>query len=171
MSTKKEAPIVIREAVVSDLEAVLRLDQALIAFDAHFDGTLDPNWSYTDDGMRFFRERITGEEGAAFVAERSGEIVGYLAGAAVEAETYRTVRRVGELECMFVGESVRRLGVGARLARRFLEWCRERGLRRVMVVASAGNRGAVRFYRRMGFADHDLVLEADLGNGAEGGAA
>lgn len=153
--------VAIRRAVIDDLEAVLRLDGALFDSDRQFDPTLDPQWTCSETGLEFFRERITSTDGVCFVADSGGTIQGYLCGAMVEPEDYRTVRRLAELECMYVVPGLRGQRIGERLAQAFLDWSREEGAARVRVVACAANAGAVRFYRRLGFADYDLVLEMD----------
>lgn len=156
-----QPPIRIRPAVHRDLEPILRLDAQLFDVDARFDATLDRAWTYSEDGRAFFRERIAGEGGAAFVAEGPEGIVGYLCAGIQETESYRTIRRLAELECMFVDPSVRRFGVGRGLVEAFVAWARAQGLARMHVVASAGNEGAIRFYGKLGFQPHDLVLEQD----------
>mgnify|MGYP001321860143 CR=1 FL=1 len=152
-------PVTIRCAFNSDLEAVLQLDQELIRHDLHFDPTLDPNWSFSEEGMAWFRERISGRDGIVIVAVCEGELVGYLCGGRCEAESFRRTRPMAEVDCMYLREAFRGRGVGEKMMERFREWCSENGVGRIRVVACAGSAGAIRFYRRMGFEPYDLVLE------------
>lgn len=151
----------IRRAAAGDFDAIVRLDGELFESDRRYDPTLDPRWTHSEAGRAFFRERIEGTDGVCFVAEAGGELLGYLCGAMIEAEDYRTVRRLAELECMYVRPEARGRRIGERLARAFLDWAREEAAERVRVVACAANAGAVRFYRRLGFGDYDLTLEMD----------
>lgn len=151
---------IVRRARPSDLDEVLRLDQELIRHDLRFDPTLDPGWTYGEEGMAWFRDRIAGPDGMVVVAvAEGGGLVGYLAGGRCEAESYRRVGPMAEVDCMFLAEPYRGCGIGERMMERFLEWCRENGVARVRVVACAGSAGAVNFYRRMRFEPYDLVLE------------
>ncbi len=158
----KDKSFKVRAAVLDDLDAILRLDQELFGFDRQFDPSLDPDWTFSEEGLAFFKSRITREKGAAFVAECEGGVVGYLCAGLVEGESYRTVRRLAELECMVVSASLRGAGLGSALVDAFLAWAREQQVTRAMVIACAGNRAAAAFYRRMGFEDYDLVLERPL---------
>ena len=152
----------VRRARAEDLAAMLDLDRQLVRHDRRFDPTIDPRWTESAAGREFFEARLSGREGAAWVAERGGEIVAYLAGAARAAEEFRAVGRMAELECMVVRAELRGGGVGARLVETILAWCREQEVRRVSVTACAANAGAIAFYRRLGFRDYDLVLEREL---------
>ena len=152
-------PVTIRCAFNTDLEAVLQLDQELIRHDLRFDPTLDPDWSFSEEGMAWFRERIAGKDGIVVVAVCEGDLVGYLCGGRCEAESYRRTRPMGEVDCMFLREEFRGRGVGEKMIERFREWCAENGIGRIRVVACAGSAHAIRFYRRMGFEPYDLVLE------------
>ncbi|MBP7276240.1 MAG: GNAT family N-acetyltransferase [Kiritimatiellae bacterium] len=151
----------IRPAVHQDLEAILRMDARLFEIDAQFDPTLEMNWTYSEDGLSFFQDRIAGKDGAAFVAEGPEGIAGYLCATTLVTESYRTVRRLAELECMFVTPDARRHGIGSRLVEAFVAWARAAGLSRLHVVASAGNQNAIRFYEKLGFQPLDLTLERD----------
>jgi ribosomal protein S18 acetylase RimI-like enzyme len=156
------ANVRIRPATPADLPAVLELDRALFAFDARFDDTLDAGWTGAAAGRTFFEQRCSRAEGAAWVAEGAGGLLGYLCGALMEAEDYRTVRTLAEVECMYVHPDARGTGVGRTLAEAFIAWAKAAGAERLRVVASAGNTAAVRFYEALDFRPHDLVLERPL---------
>ena len=163
-----ENAIRIRKAIPQDLESILRLDQALFALDMHWDKTLDPDWTRSEAGLTFFKERTQGvDESLLLVAEYSdnveSKVVGYLSGAIVEADDYRCVRRLAELECFCVDEAFRSGGVGKQLVNRFLSWSREKKAERINVRVTYANHRAIAFYERVGFVKHDLILEHPLG--------
>ena len=155
--------ILIRPATLDDLEMVLRLDRLLFQFDAQYDDTLDFEWTRSEEGVGFFTDRITGKEGIAFIAEYDGHVVGYLCGAITEAHSYRRIKRIAELECMFVQPSTRGKGAGSGLLTRFLEWVREQDIHDIRIEASAENETAISFYKRMGFTPYNLILEGRMG--------
>ena len=155
--------ILIRPATFDDLEMILRLDRLLFQFDAQYDDTLDFEWTRSEEGVGFFTDRITGKEGIAFIAEYDNHVVGYLCGAITEAHSYRRIKRIAELECMFVQPSTRGKGAGAGLVNAFLEWVREQDIHDVRIEASAENETAISFYKRMGFTPYNLILEGRMG--------
>jgi len=151
--------VVVRPAAAADLRELLRLDEALIAEDRRHDPTIDPAWTRSAGGRRFFRDRATGREGIGWVAEAGDHLAGYLVGCVGPAEDYRRVQKVAEIECLYVEPRWRGAGIGARLVRRFERWARRQGAERMRVVVSAGNVRAIRFYQRGGYRLHDVVLE------------
>jgi GNAT superfamily N-acetyltransferase len=56
-----------------------------------------------------------------------------------------------ELKSMAVVESRRGGGVGRVLVEAALQWCRDRGVRRLAVATAAADTGNLRFYQRQGF--------------------
>lgn len=153
---------VIRRATSADLKAVLRLDAALIRYDRRFDPTLDPGWTRSADGRRFYADHVAGGGGVVFVAFAGRRAVAYLVGAVGAAEEFRLVRSIGEVECLYAEPAWRDSGLGRRLLRRFEAWARRRGAERMRVVVSEGNCRAIRFYEREGYERHDAVLERPL---------
>jgi ribosomal protein S18 acetylase RimI-like enzyme len=154
----------IKPAVIDNLEAIQKLNQMLFEKEyADFDNTLNRDWAFSDDGTEYFKYRITKDDGCAFVAYVDNEIVGYLAGGLMDNnKTYRILPNSAELENMFVLEKCRGLGVGSKLYQAFADWCKSKDVSRLRVVASAQNSGGINFYRKNGFVDYDLILEADI---------
>lgn len=150
---------IIRLAKPEELAAIQALNRELFEHDASFDPYLVLDWPYNDDGEFYFRGRISGD-GVCYVAELGSEIVGYLAGAFCEPETYRTGRRC-ELENMCVKSSLRAHGVGSALFDAFKQWAIEHGAEELYVEAAFDNTGAIAFYRRNGFTSysHDLIVD------------
>jgi len=69
---------------------------------------------------------------------------------------------MAELVSMFVSPSWRGQALGSRLVEDFVSWARERGALRLKVSAYLANDGALRFYRRHGFAPLSSELVVDL---------
>jgi len=170
MKNHESDAVRIRRANLRDLDALVRLDLALIRYDRTFDPTLSRQWSRTADGTRFLRSRLRGRHGGVWLAESRGTPVGYLVGTLEPAESYRRPCTLGEIECLFVHEKFRGRGIGARLLAAFESWARRAGARRLRVVVSASNQSALVFYEREGFQPYDAVLEKPL-RPSEGGGA
>jgi ribosomal protein S18 acetylase RimI-like enzyme len=94
------------------------------------------------------------------VAERGGEIVGFVAGrlrhAGAGPPDNLAVFPVGaeylEIEDVYVAPDARRAGIGSRLVQRVLGEARERGVDRSTVFSSTRDTAAItRFYERLGY--------------------
>ncbi|WP_051321300.1 GNAT family N-acetyltransferase [Chrysiogenes arsenatis] len=154
--------ITTRRATLDDFAALKAFDEALIAYDANFDETLNAKWPESEEATEYFRDRASGAEGVAFMAEVDGKTVGFLTAVMREAHSYRTISQVAELESMFVDPAWRGRAIGEQLVEHFLAWARSSGATRVCVEASYDNSGAVKFYQKMGFIPYNILLEQTI---------
>lgn len=97
-----------------------------------------------------------------WVAEVSGwsQIVGIVAMVAKQNEG----ERYGELFRMIISSSCRRLGLGSRMAETVVDFCKERGITRLVLETSSTQTAAVALYQKMGFAhilSHTKTLAPD----------
>lgn len=149
----------IRKAKIEELKTVQDLNRDLFASDGPRDKYLNHNWPY-EDGRSYFSKRITDDNSICLVAEIDNEIVGYFAGAVMEVESWRPVKRT-ELENMFVKEEFRSKGVGAKLVNEFFNWSKTKEVQRSLVVAYVTNEKAIKFYQKMGFDPESVSLEIE----------
>lgn len=151
----------VRLAELSDLDAIVALNHGLFQEDA---GQRDPftnsDWAL-EEGKEHFTHHITAENSRCLVAESDGRLIGYLVGYVGQPSRLRPIRAAG-LESMFVLGDARSRGVGQRLADAFLQWCGEQKAESVSVGAYASNDGALRFYKRLGFAPKEVILERSV---------
>ena len=153
--------ISVRKATLKDLKAVQELNLKLFEKEyKEYDSTLDISWPYSEEGKKYFSEIIKKEFSA--VAEADGKTVGYILGGKSGTETWRTVKRIAELYNMLVLKEYRGKGIGTKLANLFLDWCRQNNFERIRVVSSAQNKKGIKFYKKCGFNDYDVILEAGL---------
>lgn len=153
----------IREAVVGDLKRIQELNLMLFEKEKReFDELLDLNWTFGEEGASHFEDAIGKDTACAFVVEDDGRIVGYLVGGICKVESYRNALKSAELDNMFVLEECRGKGVGGMLYDSFVQWCKEKDVKMLRVNASAGNEGAIGFYRKVGFEDYSLTLERKI---------
>jgi GNAT superfamily N-acetyltransferase len=153
----------IRKANIKDLQNIQGLNLQLFKNEhKKFDSTLDCNWTYSDSGTDYFKERVTKDDACAFVAIYDKRIVGYLVGAIVAPKEVRVVGKMAELENMFVLPKYQRFGIGTLLLNKFRAWCKSKRVVRLRTVASAQNSQGINFYHKNGFSDYDLVLEQDV---------
>ncbi len=151
----------IRLASAADLPAIVELADGLNREDA---GQHDPlaNLSWPrDEGPAVFASALESESRRYFLAADGDVPIGYLAGAITEPKIYR-LARVAEIRSLFVQAPYRGRGIGELLVESFIAWARASAADRLAVSAFASNAGGIRFYQRMGFVPHEVVLEQPL---------
>ncbi len=154
---------VLRKATLSDLKAIQELNHLLCAKEKkEYDPTIDADYPFSKLGEEYFRSAIESSDSYLFVAEDNGEIIGYIAGAMIVPEEYRIISRMAEAENMYVKDSYRGKGIGGKLLQGFEEWCKKKGVERILYVASAANTEAIKFYKRRGAEELDVSLEKKL---------
>jgi ribosomal protein S18 acetylase RimI-like enzyme len=156
--------IEIRKAKNEELKRIQELNHKLFLKEFNeYDKTLDCNWSLDERGEEYFKERIGGQNSVCFVAADGGNIVGYIAGSLTETESFRLdLGQMAEGEDMYIEEEYRGQGLGHKLMGAFLDWCKERGVSRVKLVAWSGNGKAIKLYEELGFKKYSLSLEKEL---------
>ena len=83
--------IIIRNAVISDLETIQKLNNSLFELEKEkYDSTLIGNWPLTDEGKKYFFDLIKNHY--VIVAEQEKSIVGYLAGTIIEKGLYEELQ-------------------------------------------------------------------------------
>ncbi|MFS1300448.1 GNAT family N-acetyltransferase [Streptosporangium longisporum] len=156
-----ESTVAVRPGTIADLDEIVACSSALFAEDA---GTRDPalnvNWP-KEHGRARFADALEDPSRLVMVAEDGDRIVGHLTGALSEPTPMRPVT-VATLGSMYVQPPYRDRGIGTRLVEEFRRWARMHGARYAGVTAYASNEGAVRFYRKNGFAVQSTVLETVL---------
>jgi uridine kinase len=94
-----------------------------------------------------------------WVAVVGGRVVGFAAGGVSTHWAGDEDAYVGEL---VVAPEHEGRGIGDRLLRRFEEWARDRGLRRIRVETGAANQSALSFYENRGYVLEDVTLSKPL---------
>lgn len=154
----------IRKANTKDLKDILRLSFELFKKEhQEYDKSLNLKWTYVQ-GKKYFKNRIVNKDGFMEIAESNGRTVAYLCGGISARMFYREKARYAELENMFIEERFRRKGIGTKLTRDFVDWCKKKKVKYVAVTASNKNRQGLRFYRDVGFKDYNVTLEMKISN-------
>jgi len=145
--------ISIRPAVASDVPALGRLGAALMRLHHDFDARRflapgdDPEAGY---GW-FLREQMSDDESLVLVADRAGEVVGYVY-AGIEPLSWKELRdECGFVHDLLVAEDARGLGVAQQLLDAAFDWLRARGMPRVVLWTAEQNATAQRAFTRAGF--------------------
>jgi ribosomal protein S18 acetylase RimI-like enzyme len=138
--------VTVRPARPSDAKSFLELFRA-VAAERRFIRTESVTRS-VGAFRQSFRRPVT-PDGATFVAEAGGRVVGHIA---IERMAHPVNRHVATLGMMVEGPW-RGRGVGSALLEEGLGWARSHGVEKVTLEVYAGNEGGVALYRKFGFVE------------------
>jgi ribosomal protein S18 acetylase RimI-like enzyme len=154
----------IRPAVASDRAALGRYGAALMRQHHASDPRRFILTQHPEDGYgRFLVSQLEDPDCLVNVAERSGEVVGYVF-ASIEPTSWRDLRGPGGfVHDVYVDERARRAGTGEALLRAAIAWIHSRGMAQVVLWTKSGNDSARRLFARMGFREtmHEMTLDGN----------
>jgi ribosomal protein S18 acetylase RimI-like enzyme len=158
------SPIRIRRAAPGDLPVLGSLGAALMR--AHFafdpDRFLAPGDRAEEGYAAFLESELTAAETAIFVADREGEVLGYVY-AAIEPMSWKELRdRAGFIHDIVVSEPARRSKVATSLMDAAVEWIRAQGVARVLLWTAAPNAAAQRLFAGLGFRPTMIEMTREL---------
>jgi len=159
--------IVIRRASKTDLPVLGRLGALLVR--AHYgfdpDRFMAPAPQIEEGYAWFLGTQLKDDDAAVFVAERGGEVLGYVY-AGIEPRSWKELREeAGFIHDVVVEEHGRRLGVAGALIHQANEWLRSRGMPRVMLWTAAQNGPAQQLFTRLGFRRTMVEMTLELSPG------
>jgi GNAT superfamily N-acetyltransferase len=94
--------------------------------------------------------RTLGRFSVLYVAEYQGEVVGFIVARVKRVPEYLGGVMVGELKDMWVEHKVRRLGIGEKLLRLAIEWCREQKVYSLEAQILLGNEPIIQLVEYLG---------------------
>lgn len=154
----------IRRAERRDLDALGRLGAMLMETHYAFDRRrfLAPHGDAAGGYAWFLGSVLEDADGAVFVAEDEGRLLGYVY-AALEPMSWKELRGpAGFLHDVAVAEEARRTGVASALIDAAIAWLRERGAPRVLLWTAAPNDAAQQLFRAAGFRTTMLEMTMEL---------
>ena len=148
--------IQIRKATLNDTKAIQKLNHELFKLEKKcFDSTLITDWPLSKEGEKYFEDLI--KNSYVIIALKDEVPVAYLAGSISDKCPY-SLLQYGEINNMFVDSSSRGQGIGKTLVDNFKQYCAEKNIQNLKVVASAKNKKAQEFYKKQGFSEFDITL-------------
>ncbi|MHC4715163.1 MAG: GNAT family N-acetyltransferase [Planctomycetota bacterium] len=146
-----DTEITLRSAAMSDVPSLTKLWLEMMAFHVK----REPDLALADDaGERWAKwaaGKIDDENGFVAVAERGGEIIGYVIAKTTERSDVFRERRYGEIMELAVTAAARGSGAGTGLYELAKEWVRSKGVTWLQVEVSSANEMAEGFWTRKGF--------------------
>lgn len=143
--------VTFREARETDLQLVRKytVETGWASLSESDRGELDKE-TWTKHMLKLFENLSKRETDKVFVVEDdSHAFLGYLW--VGESNNMMTGKKQGFIYDIFVGREFRGKGIGKKLLEKAVDFCRERGYSRILLMVSASNETAVRLYDRMGF--------------------
>ncbi|MFH1714120.1 MAG: GNAT family N-acetyltransferase [Candidatus Nealsonbacteria bacterium] len=158
-----DSKILIRKATIKDLKDVLKLNRALFLKEyREFDKTLNTKWTYSKEGKKFFRDVILKKDNFCEVVEDKNKIIGYLNGGVKKIIPWHKKAKYAYLGSIFVKEKFRNRGLGSKLTKDFISWCKKNKFDYISVSSSVQNALGHKFYRKLKFKDRDLELQKKI---------
>src|SRR5262245_49490264 len=141
MRGMSDTPPMIRRAIPSDLPTLGTLGDSLLRMHFEFDPRrfMAPHGDTAEGYAWFLGQELDNPDAIVLVAEQDGDVIGYVY-AGVEGQSWKELREeAGFIHDVVVAPRARAHGVGARLVEAACEWCRERGMPRVLLGVAAQN--------------------------------
>jgi len=152
----------IRKAKAADIAFVIGLWQGMMEETGEAESRLEAKEGGEVIWARWAGERMRDENSLVLVAEKEGRLIGYCMGCIEKALPIHKTKEHGYISDVYVEESERGKGLGAELARRALDFFRERGLQAVQITVAVKNEKAQEFWKKLGFADFTRRMWIDL---------
>jgi ribosomal protein S18 acetylase RimI-like enzyme len=167
LANDTDPSLVLREMRDTDRDAVIALLWELNRYEAELDLREQPFAPDRDTSEEAAVacldrdcERAAEHEGALIVAEREGEVIGFLCWLVETTEPFvrPQMRAYGYVADLVVAGGHRGHGIGTRLLAEAERLTRARRLNRLAIGVLRGNDGAARLYERVGFSPHSTEL-------------
>jgi len=162
--------ISIRRATTTDQQALGRFGGALMRQHHDADPLRFIQVEHPEAGYgRFLVSQLSNPESVVLVAERSGEVVGYV-WADVEGISWKDLRGpCGFVHDIYVDEAARGQGAGRQLLHAAVDWIRSQGRSQVVLWTKTKNEHAKDLFTRLGFRATMTEMTFDAGPDGEKG--
>src|SRR5688572_16043796 len=154
----------IRRATAADAPALGQLGALLLRAHHDFDEQrfMTPGRNAEAGYGAFLVSQLADDEVAVFVADRDGDVVGYVY-AGLEPRSWKELREAcGFIHDVAVREEGRRSGVATALIDAAVEWLRSQGAPRVVIWTAERNDAAQRMFDRLGFRRTMIEMTREL---------
>ena len=141
--------ITIKKAIIKDFKIIQDFNNKLcVKENREFDSTVNPNFATSEGGQRYFKNSIESNDKLVLIAKDNDIPIGYLVGGIEPVGDFRTIPNMCEVDNMWVDEIYRSQGVGKKLMDKLQIWAKDKGIKRIRVIASYQNKKGINFYKR-----------------------
>jgi len=149
--------VLIRTAVLADLEILLAYEQELINVERPFDPTIrSGTLNYYD-----LKQLILNEEAIVVVGETKGRIVSAGYGMPKAARHYLDHAYYAYLGFMYTHPSYRGRGINRRIIQELKKWAYSKKLLEIRLTVYSDNLPAIAAYEKAGFKKHIIEMRID----------
>ena len=155
---------VIRRADAADLPALGKLGASLLRAHYGFDPQrfMAPHGNPEAGYGWFLGTQLKEDDVAVFVAEQSGDVIGYVY-AGIEPQSWKELREMaGFIHDVVVSGEAQRGGVASALVESACDWLRSIGAPRVVLWTAEKNDAAQRLFTRLGFRRTMIEMTREL---------
>jgi GNAT superfamily N-acetyltransferase len=151
--------MLIRQATLNDMPALLQFEQGVITAERPFDSTLVPgSIKYYD--LEMF---INSPDVEILVAEHDGELVGSGYARIKKSEKpYFNFLNYAYLGFMYVSPQHRGKGINQLIIEELKLWTRRQGLTELRLQVYNDNEGAIKAYEKVGFEKHMIEMRMNF---------
>jgi ribosomal protein S18 acetylase RimI-like enzyme len=150
--------ILIRKAVLKDLDQLYVFEQGVIAAERPFDPTLDPDPIHYYD----LKGMLAVSHIELVVAEGNAKVVGSGYARIEMSEPYLKHQRHAYLGFMYVLPEYRGRGINQQIVTHLINWTRAQGVTELRLEVYVGNEAAIRAYEKIGFTKHMIQMRLGL---------
>ena len=149
--------VLIRTAVLADLELLRTYEQELINAERPFDPTIrSETLNYYD-----LEQLILDEEAIVLVAETEGQIISTGYGVPKIARHYLDHTYYAYLGFMFTHPSYRGIGINKEIIKELKRWAYSKELYEIRLTVYSDNLSAIAAYEKAGFKKHIIEMRID----------
>jgi len=152
----------IRKAKAADIAFVIGLWQEMMEEMGRVESRIEAREGGEVIWARWAGERMRDEKSLVLVAEREGRLLAYCMAHVEKALPVHKMKEHGYISDLYVDEPARGKGIGTELARRALDFFREKGMKAVQVTVAVKNDKSQEFWMKLGFADFTKRMWIDL---------
>jgi len=148
-SSEQLSEVIYREGTETDFPSVINMYDKVDQFLRQYTYTFPEVKNVGELWLEMFR-RTLGRFSILYVAEYQGQIVGFIVARLKRVPEYLGGVMVGELKDMWIEPEVRRLGIGEKLLRMAIKWCKEQKVYSVEAQILCGNEPIIRLVEYLG---------------------
>jgi ribosomal protein S18 acetylase RimI-like enzyme len=164
MKGRNNVDFEVRAVNQTELQRVIQLWKSFMDDPSAIDKPLPTHEENTKKQAQFLQELIRQDPRQVLVADREGELIGYVAYEIEQKAPIEMQQKRSFVHDLYVEPDHRRTGVGRSLLQACLDVIKSAGPHQVRIAVWVRNGKAIELYRAMGFTDHLLVMRIETGN-------
>ena len=146
---------------VSNIEEARECDELLtklIQNEGKFNSNIKPEYVI----YNWFEKFLNDEDKILFVAKDNKKIVGYIYCRFVSSDNGPTIESEALIDGLYIEAEYRNQGLASNLIDKVKEWCKNNGIKILLLNVLEQNKDAINLYYSKGFNDFEKTLKLEL---------